>query len=105
VPEAQALGWLAAQYGIRPGEHRFKRGRGCSHCNSVGLLGRTGIYEMLEMSGDMVAALNRNQTNEFAALAQQAIGEQSLKHRALQLALTGRSPVSEVIRVASELGD
>jgi hypothetical protein len=52
-----------------------------------------------------VAALNRNQTNEFAALAQQAIGEQSLKHRALQLALTGRSPVSEVIRVASELGD
>ena len=30
---------------------------------------------------------------------------QSLKHRALQLALDGRSPVSEVIRVASELGD
>jgi hypothetical protein len=53
----------------------------------------------------MVAALNRNQTNEFMALAQQAVEGQSLKHRALQLALEGRSPVSEVIRVASELGD
>src|SRR5688572_16092798 len=105
APPAQELGWLAAQYGIRPGEHRFKRGRGCSHCNSVGLLGRTGIYEMLEMSPDMVAALNRNQTNEFMALAEKATGERSLKHHALQLALSGRSPVSEVIRVASELGD
>jgi MSHA biogenesis protein MshE len=105
VQDAQALGWLAAQYGIRPGEHKFKRGRGCSHCNSVGLLGRTGIYEMLEMSADMVAALNRNQTNEFMALAEKATGERSLKHHALQLALSGRSPVTEVIRVASELGD
>ena len=105
APDAQEHGWLAVAYGMRPGEHKFKRGKGCSHCNGVGLLGRTGIYEMLEMSPDMVAALNRNQTNEFMALAEQATREQSLKHRALQLALTGRSPVSEVIRVASELGD
>jgi MSHA biogenesis protein MshE len=105
APDANELGWLATEYGIKPGEHQFKRGRGCSHCNGVGLLGRTGIYEMLEMSADMVAALNRNQTNEFMALAEQATRGRSLKHHALQLALDGRSPVSEVIRVASELGD
>ncbi|MGH8741827.1 MAG: GspE/PulE family protein, partial [Burkholderiales bacterium] len=105
APEAGALGWLATEYGIKPGEHQFKRGRGCSHCNATGLLGRTGIYEMLELSPEMVAALNRNQTNEFRTLAEKATREQSLKHHALQLALSGRSPVSEVIRVASELGD
>ncbi|HEX6267415.1 MAG TPA: GspE/PulE family protein [Burkholderiales bacterium] len=104
-PDAGALGWLATEYGIKPGEQQFKRGRGCSHCNGVGLLGRTGIYEMLEMSGDMVAALNHNRTNEFRKLAEQATRERSLKHHALQLALSGRAPVSEVIRVASELGD
>ena len=104
-PDAQEAGWLATEYGIKPGEHEFKRGRGCSHCNETGLLGRTGIYEMLEMSPAMVAALNRNQTNEFMALAEEATRERSLKYRALQLALEGRSPVSEVIRVASELGD
>ena len=104
-PDAKEQSWLTVEYGLAPGRHGFKRGRGCSHCNSTGLLGRTGIYEMLEMSPEMVAALNRNQTNEFMALAQRAIEGQSLKHRALQLALEGRSPVSEVIRVASELGD
>jgi MSHA biogenesis protein MshE len=105
VPDAKEQSWLSVEYGLAPGRQGFKRGRGCSHCNGTGLLGRTGIYEMLEMSPDMVAALNRNQTNEFMALAQQAVEGQSLKHRALQLALEGRSPVSEVIRVASELGD
>ena len=104
-PDAKEQSWLTVEYGLAPGRHGFKRGRGCSHCNSTGLLGRTGIYEMLEMSPEMVAALNRNQTNEFMALAQRAVEGQSLKHRALQLALEGRSPVSEVIRVASELGD
>jgi MSHA biogenesis protein MshE len=104
-PEAQELAVLANEYGIEGGEHRFMRGRGCSHCNNLGLSGRTGIYEMLEMTPDMVQALNRNQTNEFMALAEAETRERSLKHRALQLALSGRSPVSEVIRVASELGD
>jgi hypothetical protein len=53
----------------------------------------------------MVTALNRNQGNEFIVLAEQATRGQSLKHHALRLALEGRTPVSEVIRVASELGD
>jgi septal ring-binding cell division protein DamX len=60
---------------------------------------------MLELSPEMVAALNRNQTSEFAALAEAATRNQSLKHYALQLAAAGRAPVSEVVRVASELGD
>ncbi|HEX2197004.1 MAG TPA: GspE/PulE family protein, partial [Burkholderiales bacterium] len=104
-PDAKEASWLSVEFGITARGQRFKRGRGCSHCNSTGLLGRTGIYEMLEMTAEMVAALNRNQTNEFVALAQQAIAGQSLKHRALELALAGRSPVSEVLRVTSELGD
>src|SRR5438128_1874178 len=104
-PEPQELGWLAAEYGIKPREYQFKRGKGCSHCNGTGLLGRTGIYEMLEMSAEMVMALNRNQSNEFMALAEKATRGRSLRHQALKLALDGRAPVAEVIRVASELGD
>ena len=101
----QELGWLAREYSLDGVQQPFKRGRGCSHCNGTGLLGRTGIYEMLEMSAEMVSALNRNQGNDFMTLAEQATRGQSLKHHALRLALEGRAPVSEVIRVASELGD
>ena len=105
APDAQQLGWLAREYGINSAEPRFMRGRGCSHCNGTGLLGRTGIYEMLEISADMVSALNRNEGNEFVALAQAATRGQSLKHHALRLAREGRAPVSELMRMASELGD
>ena len=105
APEAGELAWLAREYKAPVDGATFKRGRGCSHCNGTGLLGRTGIYEMLEMSPDMVAALNLNRNNEFVALAEQALHGHSLKHQALQLALAGRTPVAEVIRLASELGD
>jgi len=53
----------------------------------------------------MVAAINQNRADEFGALAAQALQGRSLKHQALELALAGRAPLAEVIRVASELGD
>jgi MSHA biogenesis protein MshE len=104
-PDATEAGWLAAEYGVAPGQLASKRGRGCSHCNGTGLLGRTGIYEMLEMTPEMTAALNRNDANGFAALAGKAMQGRSLKHQALQLVASGRAPIAEAIRVASELGD
>ena len=60
---------------------------------------------MLEILPEMVKALNRSQNNEFVALAETALKGKSLRFQALQLALAGRTPVSEVIRMASELGD
>jgi MSHA biogenesis protein MshE len=104
-PEAAELAWLASQYGAEPDAARFKRGTGCSHCNGTGLLGRTGIYEMLEITPAMTQALNRGQNNEFVDLAHKALERRSLRHQALDLALAGRAPVSEVVRMASELGD
>jgi MSHA biogenesis protein MshE len=105
APDPTEAGWLAAEYGASAAQHVFKRGRGCSHCNGTGLLGRTGIYEMLEMTHEMTAALNRNDTNGFMALATAGMQGRSLKHQALQLVAAGRAPVTEAIRVASELGD
>jgi MSHA biogenesis protein MshE len=105
TPDAAELAWLAQEYDAAAAQSVFKRGRGCSQCNGTGLLGRTGIYEMLEISPEMVHALNLGQNNEFVALAQKALAGRSLKHQALQLAAEGRAPVTEVMRVASELGD
>jgi MSHA biogenesis protein MshE len=104
-PDAHEIAWIEAEFGSSVAGASFKRGRGCSHCNSVGLSGRTGIYEMLEITPELTQTLNRNETNEFMALAAQAMRGRSLKHQALELASAGRAPVSELIRVASELGD
>jgi MSHA biogenesis protein MshE len=104
-PDAAELTWLAREYNMEIDGKAFRRGRGCSHCNGTGLSGRTGIYEMLEMSPDMVSALNQNRNQDFVVLAAEALRGRSLRHQALQLAVAGRAPVSEVIRMASELGD
>jgi len=53
----------------------------------------------------MASALNQNRNQDFVRLAETALRGRSLKHQALELSLAGRSPVAEVIRVASELGD
>ena len=53
----------------------------------------------------MASALNQNRNEDFVRLADTALKGRSLKHQALDLALAGRSPVGEIIRVASELGD
>jgi MSHA biogenesis protein MshE len=103
--DAGELAWITREYQTQIDPTRFRRGRGCSHCNATGLSGRTGIYEMLEVSPDMASALNQNHNQDFVRLAESALRGRSLKHQALELALAGRSPVAEVIRVASELGD
>ncbi len=103
--EAQEREWLATEYGPQHAGHAFRRGRGCSHCNATGFRGRTGIYEMLEMTSPLVSAINRNDTNEFMRAAQAAIKGRSLRERALELALEGKVPLTEVMRVTSELGE
>jgi MSHA biogenesis protein MshE len=105
APEPAEMEWLGQEYGAQCADGQFQRGKGCSQCNGTGLLGRTGIYEMLEISPEMVHALNLGQNNEFVELAHKALAGRSLKQQALQLGLQGRTPVSEVVRVASELGD
>jgi len=105
APDAAELAWLAHEYQTPIDGRLFKRGRGCSHCNGTGLSGRSGIYEMLELSPAMIATLNENRSNDFAKLADEALRGRSLRHQALQLALSGRAPASEVVRIASELGD
>jgi MSHA biogenesis protein MshE len=105
LPDAAELEWLQQEYGAAAQGAQFQRGKGCSQCNGTGLLGRTGIYEMLEVSPEMVHALNLGQNNEFVALAHKALQGRSLRHQALHLGVEGRIPVPEVVRVASELGD
>ena len=103
--DAGELAWIAREFQAQVDPSRFKRGHGCSHCNGTGLSGRTGIYEMLEVSPEMGSALNQNRNEDFVRLADAALRGRSLKHQALELGLAGRSPVDEIIRVASELGD
>jgi MSHA biogenesis protein MshE len=105
APDGVELGWLRAELGAEPDISRLARGDGCGRCNGTGFTGRSGIYEMLEMSPELVQAAHRHDTEAFTRHARQQLAGKTLKHEGIRLALEGRTTLAEVIRVASQADD
>ncbi len=101
-PEAHEARWLESALGSPPARH-YRRGQGCSHCNGVGYIGRTGVYEMLEMTPDLVRAANKADPNAFLDAARPHLQGKTLTDRAIALVLAGRTTVAEAMKVAVQL--
>ena len=101
-PDAEESRWLEALGASQPGR-RYRRGKGCSHCNGIGYAGRTGVYEMLEMTPDLVRAANTADPNAFLEAARPHLKGRTLTDRALALVFAGRTTVSEAMKVAVQL--
>lgn len=85
-----------------PADAIFYRGRGCDHCMNVGYLGRTGLYELLEVTDPIRRLVNENA--DATTIRQQALkmGMRPLRQAGLQKVLTGQTTVEEVLRVTQE---
>ena len=84
---------------------RLMRGRGCVHCSQTGYSGRTGVYEFLEMDGELITALNHGDDAGFKKLGQQQLRGNSLRHDALRRVHEGRSTLDEALRVSTQVED
>ena len=94
--------WLRQALGDRLDTLRLRKGTGCSRCNNTGYVGRSGIYEMLEMTRVVTEAANSGDPNAFAAAAREQMGGQTLRDSALQLVTDGRTTVEEAMKASSE---
>ena len=101
-PNASEHEWLVDVMGEQYAQTKFSSGRGCSHCNMTGYRGRSGIYEMLEMTPKMIEAVGHNKTAEFASLVSEQMGENTLHHNALSVAMAGITTIKEVMRISTE---
>ncbi|MBY0268735.1 MAG: GspE/PulE family protein [Burkholderiales bacterium] len=97
--------WLRSELGADVDKQAYKRGRGCSYCNGTGYVGRTGVYEMLEMTKPVVEAANQENVQRFMEVARQQLAGRTLRHHAAQLAAAGRTSPDEAMRVSSQLAD
>jgi len=97
--------WLRQELLDREDEHRCKRGRGCTQCNGTGYVGRTGVYEMLEMTAPVVEAANHEDIQRFMQVAREQMAGQTLRRHAAQLAIAGTTTVEEAMRVSNQLED
>ena len=97
--------WARNELGDRTVATQFRKGRGCTQCNGTGYLGRTGVYEMLEMTRPVVEAANQPDPAVFIEAARRQIAGRTLKDHALELVVQGRTTVEEAMRIGTQVDD
>jgi MSHA biogenesis protein MshE len=97
--------WLRHELSDAAEGERYVRGAGCSQCNATGYLGRTGVYEMLEMTRPVVHAANSGDIGGFMESARRQMSGHTLRRHATQLAAEGRTTVEEAMKVSSQIAD
>ena len=97
--------WLSAELGNTVDSRQYLHGRGCAHCNGTGYRGRTGVYEMLEMTKAVVEAANRQDPGHFLAAAEVEMAGQTLRRHAVALVIAGKTTVSEAMRISNQIDE
>src|SRR5690606_25380373 len=79
-------------------QYKFYYGKGCPRCNNSGYKGRTGIYELLDVTDDIrdlvAEAANVDDIRNFA----RSQGMTTLREAGLKLIFDGHSTIDEVVR-------
>ncbi|MGA9032238.1 MAG: GspE/PulE family protein [Sulfuricaulis sp.] len=102
LPAAQ-MAIVRAEAGDKAETLKFKRGRGCSHCNGTGYQGRVGVFEYLEMDNALAEAMHSGDPQKFAEAAKSQPGFQALRRAAIILAAQGLTTMDQVVRATYSL--
>ncbi len=97
--------WMRLVLGGEADGPQYRKGRGCTQCNGTGYLGRTGVYEMLEMTRPVVEAANQPDPAIFMQVARKQMEGHMLKDHAAKLVVEGKTTVEEAMRIGSQLND
>ena len=107
LPDGPQRAWLRLALGTEADDAlasgRWSHGLGCGECNDTGFSGRTGVYEFIEMTAEMVEAINHSDPAQFNQAGKRQMAGCTLGRDALRLAMTGRTSLAEAIRVSAQL--
>jgi len=88
--------------GIVPDKHKQAKasvGAGCPQCRGTGYLGRTGIFEILEITDKIRTAVEEKSTPMKLKQVARSEGMTTLRENAVAVLLQGITTVDEVLRV------
>ena len=74
-------------------------GAGCPQCRGTGYLGRTGIFEIMEITDKIRTAVEENTTPTKLKQLARSEGMMTLRENAIAILLRGTTTVDEVVRV------
>jgi type II secretory ATPase GspE/PulE/Tfp pilus assembly ATPase PilB-like protein len=80
----------------------FYKGEGCKQCKGRGFLGRTAIFEMLEITTELQELILKGASASALREAALAQGAVTLKENAAKKALNGITTVEEALGVSTE---
>jgi MSHA biogenesis protein MshE len=95
--------WMRSAGNVDVDSVQYRKGRGCTQCNGTGYFGRTGVYEMLEMTQPVVEAANQSDPVVFMKAARTQMRGHMLKDHAVDLAVRGKTTVDEAMRISTQL--
>jgi len=104
-PTPQEIEWMEAEGVVKGDWGTLMHGRGCSHCNGTGYHGRMGVYEMLEMTQDLVDAASHADNAYFMQAARNHLKGKTLLDAALHEMKLGHTSVEEVMRISNQVED
>lgn len=104
-PSPHELAWMMQEVPDLNPQHKFSHGKGCSHCNDTGYQGRVGVYELLEMTDELVEAANHDDTNTFIQLARQKMEGQTLRSQSVSLAMAQQTTIAEIMRINNQFDE
>ena len=79
-------------------QYSFYYGRGCERCNNSGYKGRTGLYELLEVTDDIRDLVSNNSSVDEIRNMARSQGMTTLRESGLKLIFDGVSTIDEVVR-------
>ena len=83
----------------------FRRGAGCEQCHNSGYRGRSGIYEIMEVTGDLRRLIHRGAPKYELRAKMHEAGFLTLREEGVQLALRGKTTLEEVLAVTHSEGE
>ncbi len=102
VPAPHEREWLRYELGDTVDQREYRQGRGCAHCGGTGYIGRTGVFEMLEMTNEIVEAINSDDTGVFVQAARKQMAGETLRRDAVRLVVKGRTTIEEAMRISNQ---
>jgi MSHA biogenesis protein MshE len=100
-PRPEELEWVRHYASGELAQAKFQHGKGCTRCNGVGYSGRIGVFEMVEMTAPLAAAIHGSDPREFERVAREQLGRNTIGHRALDLVLAGETTIAEAMQVVT----
>jgi len=80
-------------------EVNVKIGTGCPQCRGTGYLGRTGVFEVMEITDKIKAEIERKSSPEKIGQVAKSEGYTVLRDNAVNVLLEGKTTVDEIVRV------